>query len=79
LENELDTATGGELGHEISGMQTMGFGFARVAAPLFRKEPPPSAKSSRRGGASCAPAQELVKDRNKIHGATIRIAPIGIL
>jgi hypothetical protein len=47
--------------------------------PSFRKEPPPSAKTSRRGGASCAPAQEELKNRNKIHGAMIRMVRIAIL
>jgi hypothetical protein len=42
-------------------------------------ETPPSANTSRRGGGSCAPAQEQVKGISKIHGAATRMIRMSIL
>ena len=43
------------------------------AGPLFRRDPPPSAKTSSRGGRSCAAAQEQTKQRSKTDGEVIRL------
>jgi len=44
--------------------------------PPFRKEPPPSRKTSRLGGGPCAQAQGKAKSRSKIRGGIIRTARI---
>jgi len=74
---EKEFTENGEQGAQPEGVQIAGH--ANPTVPLLRKEPPPSAKTSRRGGASWAQAQEQVKNKSKIHGAMIRIIRIPIL